>query len=257
MHLPKCGGTTFATILERVYPSQETFTIKVIDNTKLNTEEFINLPEEKRDKINLLKGHLEFGLHEYMSGKTDYITFMRDPIERVISYYYYVKRKPHHKLYQRNLFKDGMSLYEFVTQIKQADINNGQIRFLSGIQDTEEHMLEKALENIENHFSFVGTTEKFDESLAILQKMYQWKTPYYSVENKTNNRPLTHDIDAKTLEAIEHHNAGDIAVYNKITKELNDRISSDTSLTEAIKRIHFYNRINKFLPLSMISPLIK
>lgn len=45
-----------------------------------------------------------------------------------------------------------MSLYDFTTQVKDVDLNNCQVRLISGINDKEEYMLEKALENIENHF---------------------------------------------------------------------------------------------------------
>ena len=100
MHLPKCGGTTFNTILDRMYLPEEIFDIKLTDNSSLNTEDFISLAVQEKDKIKLLKGHMQFGLHKYFSANSEYITFLRNPIERIISYYYYVKRSPNHRLYK-------------------------------------------------------------------------------------------------------------------------------------------------------------
>jgi hypothetical protein len=224
LHLPKCGGTTFHSILERMYLKEEIFDIKVIDDLRLNKEDFISLPPKEKDKLKLLKGHMEFGLHKYFSEDSKYITFLRDPIERIISYYFFVKRHPNHRLYKLNLLNDEMSFYDFVTKIKEGDIHNGQIRLISGINDKNEFMLEKALENIDKHFSFVGTLEKFDESLIILQRMYNWSTPYYEISNKTEGRPKISDIDNKTIEAIKALNAEDIYLHKKISEELEIRL---------------------------------
>lgn len=226
-HLPKCGGTTFNSILMQNYTKEETFSIIVIDGIKLNTNDFIQLPLAEKEKINLLKGHMEFGLHENFASKAEYITFLRDPIERIISFYYYVKRRPNHGLYKTTDFTQETTLYEFVTKIKRGDINNGQIRFISGINDTEEKMLEKAIYNIDNHFSHVGVLERFDESILLLQKMYNWKKPYYEVSNKTQNRKSINNIEPETLQAIKELNNGDFILYNKMSQVFNELIEKE------------------------------
>ena len=226
-HLPKCGGTTFNSILMQNYTEEETFSIEVVTPTKLNTDDFISLSDSEKEKINLVKGHMEFGLHENFVAKADYITFLRDPIERIVSFYYYVKRRPNHGLFRTNDFTDKTTLHEFVTKIKRGDINNGQIRFISGIDDTEEKMLERAICNIDNHFSHVGLLERFDESILLLQKMYNWKKPYYKVSNKTNNRKSVSNIKPETLQAIKELNNGDFILYNKMAKLFEQQIKSE------------------------------
>ena len=226
-HLPKCGGTTFNSILMQNYSKDETFSIEVIDGIRLNTNEFISLTSAKKEKINLLKGHMEFGLHENFVSKADYITFLRNPIERIVSYYYYVKRRPNHGLFRTNDFTNETTLHEFVTKIKRGDINNGQIRFISGINDTEEKMLEKAIYNIDNHFSHVGLLERFDESILLLQKMYNWKKTYYKVNNKTQNRKSIDNIKPETIQAIKKLNNGDLILYNKMSQLFNESVNKE------------------------------
>ena len=50
LHIPKNGGNTLHAILDRIYKEETTFNIKVIDNTKLNIQEFKDLSIEDYQK---------------------------------------------------------------------------------------------------------------------------------------------------------------------------------------------------------------
>ena len=90
MHIPKTGGTTLNSLLEAQFSCESIFNIKVIDNKYYNTNDFISLPESKREKISYLSGHMSFGLHNYMVGNAQYITMLRQPVARIVSFYYHV-----------------------------------------------------------------------------------------------------------------------------------------------------------------------
>jgi len=218
LHIPKTAGTTFHNILDKQFLPKNVFTIQVIDDAYLNIDKFISLPESERKKIYILKGHMSFGLHKYMDGEVKYITFVREPRERIISFYYYVLQNPNQELY-RLIKSNNWSLYDFVANVDMKELNNAQLKLISGIEDNEEVMMEKAIENINNHFSFVGITEYFDESLKRLQKIYGWDISEYINHKVNDSRPKLDDINPKTIKLIEEKNRGDILFYEQLKTE--------------------------------------
>lgn len=242
LHLPKTGGSTLHAYLERQFPIENNYTVKVINSERIDVDSFINMEDKKREKIHLLKGHMMFGLHEYLKGESKYFTYLRKPEDRLISYYYYALGRPSHGLHKK-LVEEKLSLKDFLHQVADKDINNGQIRYISGIDDTEQNMLDKALENIDKHFSFVGLQEKFDESLLLLSKIYEWGTPYYKSQNVTKNRISVNELDNDTKKTIEELNKGDITLYNIIEEKINTQLEQIPNLSFELKKIRFYSKM--------------
>ena len=243
LHIPKSGGRTLHTILERFYREDKTFTIRVTKTRANNTQDFVDMPSQAREKINLLKGHLSFGLHELMSGSPKYVTFLRSPRERIISFYYYVLMRKKHRLH-KTLTDSNMSLYEFVTTVQRSDLHNCQIRFISGLNGTEDEMLARAIENIDQHFSFVGITEQYDESLILLQQLYGWSTPHYKIENKTKNRPTIDQVESKTIEAIDNFNRGDQLLYQYVKKKFDQQVELCPDFKQRLSKLQRANKLN-------------
>jgi hypothetical protein len=240
LHLPKNGGTTFHSILNRYYSDAETFWVTHNEQNVWNLEEFIGLPEEARAKIHLLKGHFMFGLHKHLSGDSDYITFLRKPVERTISFYNYVSRNPHNRLYVEAQHK---SLFDFVTQVKDFDIVNGQIRKISGVHGSENEMLDIALENIERHFALVGLQEKFDEALVVLGEIYNWKRLYYKKQNVSERGVSVPELDDRTIAAIRELNNGDLKLYEIMEKRFEEKFSQIPAAAIKCQVLKLENRL--------------
>lgn len=216
LHLPKAGGTTLHLILERQYPSHLLYTFGG-HKPYLEVERFRALPEAQRAQYRLLKGHLWFGLHTALPQPSTYFTLLRDPVERVISQYYYARSMPEHYLYKR-LNQDGMTLYEYAAQRVTPEIANQQTAKLAGQhartwnnQPTRE-TLELAKENLQAHFRVVGFTEQFDTALVLLAREFGWKTPLYLTENVTRKKPNTSN-DTRARELVMELNALDVELY--------------------------------------------
>lgn len=244
LHIPKAAGSTLHPVLERHYNKHVRHTIQ-----PGRAEDFKNLPTDELRRIRLLKGHMPFGMHEYLIGRSRYITLLRHPAERVVSHYYYVKRRPPHYLHHH--IANGMSLAEFASAGLSGEMDNGQVRLLSGHDqdipcgECSRDLLDTAKRNIEEHFAVVGFTERFDESLALMAIELGWNwTPYYLNRNVTQDKPVPKQIDPVAFKAIEQVNPLDFELYEWASRRFQDQVYQHRSgIEEGIARLERANRL--------------
>jgi len=259
LHIPKTGGTTLRDIIQRQYRSE-----KILMIPKLEESENI-LKEVSTSQINQLKliqGHLKYGIHNHFHRRAKYFAIIRDPINRVLSTYYYVlsqKNNPQNLSTSNN----QMSIYDFVQSGVNPFLINGQTQLISGktgnidnpIIESEE-LFSLAKENIENDFLFLGITEMFDETILILKNMLGWHMPYYSIANRTKKKPNYDAVNPTIISFIKEHNQLDIKLYNITKTSLLNRIAEENDLFQ--DRINKFKKINKLLnPLFSYSRAIR
>ena len=130
LHIPKTAGTTLLRILDRQYPPEVVHSFGA--DAHQSVVEYKALGEETRNKIRLLRGHMAYGLHEYLPNAAGYFTVLREPVARVISYYNFIRRTPDHYLYDEVIGKD-LSLHALLESGLPLMMNDAQVRLLSGV----------------------------------------------------------------------------------------------------------------------------
>ena len=219
LHIPKCAGSTlsFEIIKKQFKPGEFIFFYDqgypvVVDRLK-------GMSKYEQKKIECIAGHFFFGIHRYYTARpTTYITILRDPIERVISHYYFVLHSNTHYLHKA-VTENNLTLKEFVANKLSSEFNNGQTRLLAGLEwnvpfgECNSELLDKAKENLETHFTAVGLTERFDEFLRLLNHKLGWKTHFPKKQNVGQNRKKREDIDSDTIAVIERYNQLDMELY--------------------------------------------
>jgi hypothetical protein len=218
IHIPRTAGVSLDAILERQYNPAKIYSLY----SQEKRDEFNKLSDHQKANIQLLNGHfLSYGIHERLPNPSTYITMMRDPVDRVISHYYFVRRSPNHYLHEIVMSKN-MSLQDYVGSELSIEINNGQTRLLAGLKENPgigigkgfPEMLNRAKKNIEDNFAVVGLTEEFDKSLILFKKALGWSETFYLKRNETKNRKAVKEIPENVINTILEYNDMDIKLYN-------------------------------------------
>jgi hypothetical protein len=250
VHIGRTAGTTLARVLGRTYPEKATYSFPSTDIDG-GVAAFRSLPVDERRRFRLLKGHIMFGIHDAVPRPFTYVTLLRDPVERLISHYFYICQRPEHRLHDR-LRSTEMSFEEFVGSGITLETDNWQARSISGLHEDfgccGEDMLRRAKQNIVEHFSVCGITERFDETLVMLQRALRWESKplYYGRENETR-RPNVVDVPREWVEAVEDQNPIDVELYAFVRARVERLFEEDEGLREASR--HFHKREARYEPL--------
>lgn len=217
LHIPKTAGTSLRELVTTQYPGPEClylyypvpYTPETI--TTINTA----LPAAK-----MLYGHVSFGIHEWLNIDGKYITFLRHPLERVISLYYHHAREEAMPYY--SAIQQGMSLLDLLEQEITPETNNHIVRILAcngqeGMLDDDAVYIQ-AIENIRQHFYYVGLMEKFSTSVTTLAQKLSWQLPETLPYVNVKPSAQTYQIDRRTKAALIKYNRLDLQLYQQATK---------------------------------------
>ena len=251
IHLPKTAGSTFARIIERKYGAGSILDLYA----SMLGEELSAIPPAQLAHLRVVMGHLYFGAHIFLSRPSTYITMLRDPVDRVISHYYFVRRFPSHYLYDS---ARKMSLKEYVESCNRQEPNNDQTRLLAGKRDMSsfglcsDEMLDTAKGNLAKYFAVVGITEEFDRSLILMKRILGWRNPFYINQNVSQHRPRKEGIPLETLRVIQVYNELDIELYRFAKDLFQEQIRSQGP--SFMSELHRFKKLNSFY--SRLQPLL-
>jgi len=251
LHVPKCGGSTFDRILaknfEHMYP--------LIDGSYASIERLRTLSRTDLEQYSAFAGHFFFGVHELFESPCTYVSFIRHPVQRVISNYLYVFQSKAHYL-RRFVCPEGkapMPLTEFVGSDLSLALENQTVlmfgnrgayrpgfieQFARDVQEGRApHVripfhdnnwgepLDRAKKNIEAHFTCVGLTERFDASLAVMQRLVPLSDVSHTIINRTISKMP--DADLKAVEGIVlGRNKYDLALYEYCATRLTEQMET-------------------------------
>jgi hypothetical protein len=232
LHIPKTAGTTLNRIIDRQYNPLRIYTTHG-GRVEWSISRLRNFSESRRRRYQVVRGHMSFGVHEFLPQPCTYITMLREPVDRVLSAYYYIFRRPKHPFYKQVVEDKGdVKKYLEITPHRA----NFQCKLLAGVDENAplpNDCLERAKENLTKHFRVVGLSERFDESLILMNLAFGWDVPFFMNWNVTAKRAKKQQIDPETLEAIKEHNQFDLAIYDLGKKMFEEMLEKKKDAIEA------------------------
>lgn len=216
LHLPKTAGTSLKKVVTDQYPFHRCVLIYSHDPG------FYHSIKNRVTRADVVFGHIFYGIHNVFGVEGKYVTFLRNPIDRVVSFYNH--QLVHNDSNYHMEVKAGMSLLSMLESEQYHQLNNHMVRLISGYQGTEqihsEDILRNALAVIEKDFTFVGLIEKMASSMSLLRGELKWKKSITFPRLNVAPSKSYLQIDSVTTEAIIEYNKLDILLYQWVEKQL-------------------------------------
>lgn len=255
LHIPKVGGSTLEKIIySHLHLDKKNVVDSFGDRFHLiysgiyhfkpnNTAGFFKeknffVPEKikmilGREDLRAVLGHSWFGIDKYVFNPCTYITLLRNPIERIVSLYCHLLTWPWVRDWEPKS-SEGMNLEQFVRNAPYSEIDNDQTRRISGLDPDigkcTKATLNQAKDNLRQHFSVVGVTERFNETLILLKRTFGWhKEILYYPKLVNQNRPSTSSLPKQTIDAIRERNELDMELYEFANSLLDEAIALQDS----------------------------
>lgn len=228
MRMPKTGSTTLAGVAQRIYKDR-TF--------HGNPNKVLLMPMAERRKIDVVSGHLRYGIHEELWKPYIYTTMLREPVDRVVSGYYHLLDNKNHRLHKT---ATSMSFLEFITRHGgETYVTNIQTKFLcgffhvrnpTGVVPLPGHIpppgrqLEIAIENLDREFIY-GIAERFEDSLTLFATLLGWREiPKWKNRRVRAKRPRVIELPDPIYNAIRERNILDIKLYRHAAFEFEKKM---------------------------------
>lgn len=258
LHIGKTAGTTMRQVLRRSFSASDIMVVRVRGRSREETlERFATLPSSTRARPRLIMGHTVFGLHEYVPRPSTYISMVRKPKNLVVSQYRYVLRTRNHR-HHDIVGSQQMSIEEYIRSGISIEMDNSQTRAIAGDRDTpfgecNDEMLERAKRNIESSFAVVGLTERFDESLILMQHAFGWSRLNYVRANVSPDRDPV-ELTSSAIALIDEHNRLDAQLYQYVTDRFDQAIARIPSFEDDLAAFKRSN--SRFRPWGVVTQLV-
>ena len=197
VHVPKTAGTSFRKAVEDLYgsngvaydyslSSSETSDI-VCDYVYRQHDMLLFKEVLLRQSIRFLSGHVNAGKYIHLLEASNTLTFLRDPVQRIVSEYYHFVR---HNNYQGDL----PSFY------RKPQFINRQSKMLHSVP----------IESL----GFVGLTERYEQGLAILNHAYGTNIQSVSMNMGRKDKTAEYELPEEQLNEIRSLNEDDLQLYD-------------------------------------------
>lgn len=206
IHIPKAGGTSFRQVLNYWFGNHLHLHYYDEPNKKMPAQYELLPGVCIHGHFNARRG---FGVMHYYDGAIQFITFLRDPFNSLVSFYYYVKMREK----SGTSFRDGKptTLAGDVNEFLKGEIDNPD--YTPNILDFFPEILTigNFKEVIRSKFIFIGFMDYYQQSLNCLADLLGFPRMQAPFENKSERFG---EVDPSLREAFIQGHPLEYEVYN-------------------------------------------
>lgn len=209
LHIPKTAGTTFKSVLRKIYGDDhihmDYFHDEYVLTDPYKPTMYMRVKRFKRSleysstvppSATCICGHFRPSKYLKLFPDAPLVTWVRNPVDRVISHYYYWRAVPDKRHSVGRMVTKGMGLEEFASL---DAMRNLQTTYMEGLPL--------------DRFGFVGVTEYFEEMLGHF--FHFADLPEVRVESTNINAKKPKTIDPRLVKRIAQLNELDMELYER------------------------------------------
>ena len=255
LHIQKTAGTSIVSFAQATYGpsnvhSHGNYLDGYITRGASLLETFRDCPEyrhffshentiRRAGVVPFVSGHFGFDFASSLMKHRYSFTFLRDPVERILSFYYFCRsRDPsEYKIYQltqevslNNFLKMGMKdpevkNYIWNNQTWQLAYGYGNSTARCITKCSPDDILHRAVKHLDQ-FSDIGFAETFESDSSRILEAIGIKPPHAKiVSNQTVGRPTKDDLSRATLAHLEQLTQLDQALYDEAWKKNGSKLT--------------------------------
>ena len=215
VHIPKCAGSSFRQVLKRWFGENALF-IDTHDGAVL-AKAVGQRPSAPRG----IAGHMPFGLHEGLPLRPCYVSLVRHPLDRFVSFYRHARRTSDHPLHPAAARLGLEDFYDFSLQDERARGSTVGVQcfFLSRSRG-----FEPARAVIDRRYALLAPTERYGEFVAALAERFDRQPPELPPRNVGDAGPDGLEAARAALgERIRTDHAEDLRLFTYVCETFEAR----------------------------------
>jgi len=215
-HIPKCAGMSIWHYLWDIYGSKNVLQVGI----KKDVEKFQNTSRANLERYSAIGGHHWLSTYrEKLDDLDGYfkITTLRDPIDRIISSYNFIKNfeiHAKHEEVKKTAFED----------FAISEMPNMQTRLLTGTTDYQ-----KAIELLDGWFDYYAASDQVNHLLRVLSEHLEVPFKQDRHENISKKEIGKDTIDPAFLRQIEERHQADIDLYRYVQERKIEALDRKTA----------------------------
>ena len=204
-------------IFTHIKKTAGTSTINALDLTAYDKFKCNSIPKLISKNWNkkplFISGHRPYGLHRYLiSGRVDYTTMLADPIERIISEYFF-SRQSKYKNYEHPTWKET-NKYSISECLELGVLESNLLcNFILGKSINrilDMHDVKKAFLNLKHNYAVFGIKKEFKKSIELIAGYLE--VPFF-INNVIHKKTQKAAIERSELKKIKKYFEYDIEFY--------------------------------------------
>lgn len=219
-HIPKAAGSTMVAIICSEFGERQ-----ILIRGRMKADKWTAQLGELRPGIRAIVGHSRYGVHRHVPVPCRYFTILRDPVERAISLYSYIRNTPAHPCHA-DVMSGRLGLVDYSRRKRDIQTKYVAGSTAAGAEVIDDAELDRARHHLEFKYEAFGLAEEFAKSVLLFTQAFGWKLRGYRSRNVTPDRIARATLAPDVLDGIRSVNELDLQLHEFARQLFHQRVAA-------------------------------